>query len=496
MNTAIKTKQLLVTLPKFLRAGQLTGIVATVLCGLFLLAPGAAAADRTSVDAATGSSQSMALTAVGQVNFMLGKAYVEAPGQSREALSVGSSVRAGDRITTGSNGHVHIQFEDNAFVSVRPNSRLEIIKYHFNREHPEQSSVKFDLQEGVTRAISGTAAKSAREQFRLNTPIAAIGVRGTDFVVSATDSTVRALVNEGVIVMAPFSAECRADGFGPCGTNAVELAGESMQILEQNGIAALPQLLPASEASSLNGEVAIASVNATVNNEETTAEQGVFRDVVTLTKATTETGGIVAISRPPQVPVSPGTPESEPELPTVPDFTPTAPVTVVAVSSQQLVWGRYADVANPMDLMTLSFSEASVNRKVTVGNLETALFRSEPANPRVEKGLGVVSFQLNSAQASYDSASGIVAMQVTGGSLAIDFQESNFATELNLNHDLTGAIDFVANGRLFDGGYFHNTTDTQRIAGAVSLDGTEAGYFFERQLEAGNIKGLTLWDSN
>jgi len=267
-----------------------------------------------------------------------------------------------------------------------------------------------------------------------------------------------------------------------------------MQILEQNGIAALPQLLPASEASSLKGEVAIASVNAAVNNEETTAEQGVFRDVVTLTKATTETGGIVAISRPPQVPVSPDPPE--PEVPTVPDFTPAAPVTVVAVSSQQLVWGRYADVANPMDLMTLSFSEASANRKVTVGNLETALFRSEPANPRVEKGLGIVSFQLNSAQASYDSASGIVAMQVTGGSLAIDFQENNFATELNLNHDLTGAIDFVANGRLFDGGYFHNRTDSQHIAGAVSLDGTEAGYYFERQLEAGNIKGLTLWDSN
>lgn len=179
----------------------------------------------------------------------------------------------------------------------------------------------------------------------------------------------------------------------------------------------------------------------------------------------------------------------------MPDFTPTEPVTAAAVSTQQLVWGRYAATANPQDLMTLSFAESSANRKVTVGNLEIGLFRDETSLKRLEKGLGVVSFQLNSAQAYYDSVSGVVAMQVNGGSLAIDFQGSNFATELNLNHPLTGSIDFVATGRLFSGGYFRNTAETQRIAGAVSFDGTEAGYFFERQLEFGNITGLTLWNS-
>ena len=82
-----------------------------------------------------------------------------------------------------------------------------------------------------------------------------------------------------------------------------------------------------------------------------------------------------------------------------------------------------------------------------------------------------------------------------GQSSYIDFQGSNFATELNLNHSLTGPIDFVATGLLFSDGYFHNTAETQRIAGAVSFDATEAGYFFERQLEFGNITGLTLWNS-
>ena len=86
-------------------------------------------------------------------------------------------------------------------------------------------------------------------------------------------------------------------------------------------------------------------------------------------------------------------------------------------------------------------------------------------------------------------------MQVNGGKFDIDFQENRFATELYLNHDTTGPVDFIASGLLYDGGYFHSSSDTQRIAGAVSLDGTEAGYFFERQLQDGSISGLTLWDS-
>lgn len=45
----------------------------------------------------------------------------------------------------------------------------------------EQSLVRFRLDRGVARAISGAAAEGARERFRLNTPLVAIGVRGTDF---------------------------------------------------------------------------------------------------------------------------------------------------------------------------------------------------------------------------------------------------------------------------------------------------------------------------
>ena len=128
-----------------------------------------------------------------------------------------------------------------------------------------------------------------------------------------------------------------------------------------------------------------------------------------------------------------------------------------------------------------------------MGNTRYILFREEAGRTTVDRGLGPVSFALNSAQAFYDAGSGAVAMQVNGGKLAINFETNTFATELNLNHSATGKVDIMATGNVFDGGYFNSRSETQSVAGAVSVDGREAGYFFERQLESGGIQGLTLW---
>ena len=132
--------------------------------------------------------------AVGEVSLVLGKAYRISHFGERARIVLGSQIGVGDQIDTHSNGHVHVRFVDEALVSVRPNSLLKVQRYEYDSASPAQSTVRFDLQEGVTRAISGEAAKAARDRFRLNTPIAAIGVRGTDFVVSAAAGITRALV--------------------------------------------------------------------------------------------------------------------------------------------------------------------------------------------------------------------------------------------------------------------------------------------------------------
>ena len=438
--------------------------------------------------------------AVGEISLVLGKAYLQRPGSRRSRIQVGSKVHVSDKIATEGNGHVHIRFIDQALVSVRPGSRLLIERYDFNAQHPERSLVKFNLIEGVTRAISGEAAKAARDRFRLNTPIAAIGVRGTDFVVSTNEQSVRALVNEGVIVMTPFSSECTPGSFGPCSVNGVELASNSLQIIELDGASGAPQLLPAPheiDPALMLQEVqlALSSAENSVDDKESSNEA--YLESVTTVKVNAEIASAVAVTTaPPPTPAPVPAPVPTPvPTPTAPDFTPELPVEDVVLASRQLVWGRFGNGLGEQERITMPIAQAQSGRDVTIGNFDYLLYRAGNGVKEVDRGLGAVSFALDSAQAFYHSESGVVAMQVDGGSLDIDFELNRFATELNLAHSLTGNVNFSADGNLFNGGYFNSRDGSQRIAGSVSLDGTEAGYFFERDVLEGSVKGLTLWNS-
>ena len=154
---------------------------------------------------------------VGSVSFVIGRANVQRAGEVLP-LSSGTSLKVGDHLVTPANGHVHVRFIDGALVSLRPASSLRIYEYKFDAQNPAASSVKFELDQGIVRAISGQAVEAAKDKFRLNTPLAAIGVKGTDFVVEANKSRVNAIVNQGAIVLSPFDAQCRSDALGPCST--------------------------------------------------------------------------------------------------------------------------------------------------------------------------------------------------------------------------------------------------------------------------------------
>lgn len=466
---------------------------------------------------------------IGTISLTLGRSFIESNDNNRERIRSGMVVRQADRIVTESNGHVHIQFIDEALVSVRPNSELEILAYVYNPDDPQKSSVKFNLLEGTARAVSGNAAEAARNRFRLNTPIAAIGVRGTDFVVTTTATLVTVVVNEGAVVVAPYSDECIAQGFGPCSTNAVELTADSLQIIEFNSNMALPRLVPLvvreespeqlqDAASDISEQAAVAEATGDEEDQKATSKEVVLESVTsvgvaddaaaddaaddaadvatvddsaagntTAANLVTETANVVAANSQTQEIVPPAYQTG---------YTPVTQVAVVEAKQRQLVWGRYGDGKGDLERITLPYDEASNGREITVGsNFEYYLFRPEDGEKQLPKELGAIGFTLNSAQAYYSNETGIFAVAVSGGNLAIDFQENLFSTSLNLNHASFGDLNFEASGRLYDGGFFHSRNDSQRIAGAVSLDGQEAGYFFNLLQSHGTIQGLTLWNA-
>ncbi|MBK9684458.1 MAG: hypothetical protein IPO59_14675 [Betaproteobacteria bacterium] len=110
-------------------------------------------------------------------------------------------------------------------------------------------------------------------------------------------------------------------------------------------------------------------------------------------------------------------------------------------------------------------------------------------------GDGQVDFRLTRGQATYESAGTVEAATINGGTLSLDFTRRTFATALALSAPSVGAAELRMAGDVRADGTFavRDLDSRQYVAGAVSLDGKEAGYLFERGAGAGLFRGKTLW---
>lgn len=93
-------------------------------------------------------------------------------------LKTGEPIRSGDRVMTGAGGMVELRFVDGAVITLRPQTELVIDDYRFEADS-ERSF--FSLVRGAVHAISGSIGKRNRDDFRLQTPTAIVGIRGTEF---------------------------------------------------------------------------------------------------------------------------------------------------------------------------------------------------------------------------------------------------------------------------------------------------------------------------
>lgn len=433
---------------------------------------------------------STAAPAVGAVTLSLGKAVIiDAAGQST-AVRKGSSIHPGDRVETAEGGHVHIRFVDGALVSVRPTSRLEVEEYQYNAQQVDKSLVRFRLDQGVARAISGAAAEGARERFRLNTPLVAIGVRGTDFVVRADSSQTLASVNQGAIVMAPFGDGCQMQATGPCSSGSAKLltaAMGNMQVEYRNHFAQ-PQIKPVGTmfAGEVSGQTVVASASSSSPDQQVLRESRKSDDTVTM--ALLQGGGqqadgvIKTEPKPPTVPVVP-------TIPSPPPFVPS--------ESDPLVWGRFSGtVAVANDISVGAGSGLLKGKTALVTDDRYVLYQAEGRSDFLLNQQGTLNFGLQQSQASFTAAGGAVqAASVLGGSLQINFGSQQFNTSLNVSSVPTGVVGVQASGYFgANTGIFYTADDLSTVVkGAVSWDAKSAGYFFQKAAAGGSLSGITLW---
>jgi hypothetical protein len=409
--------------------------------------------------------------AVGEITLAVGPVVKTSADGTPETVQRGSKVMPGDRLDTAEGGMVHVRFIDGALVSLRPGSRLWVQDYRYDPQQVANSLVRFRLDKGVARAISGAAAEGAKERFRLNTPLVAIGVRGTDFVVRTSEEATSAAVNQGAIVMAPFDAGCLAQALGPCTSPGAKLLSADMGrlLVEFRPQLTQPEIRPAQALAAAKPDSADASAGANQvgaagparaapPGADEAVAAGLVKDLV----------ASVAIS--PEV--SPGTPAPPP----------------------QLMWGRWADASLFAADISVPREQAREGRAVTVGDSQYILYRAENGASSMAPGLGAYDFALQQSQAQFNLAGQAMAAAVQSGQLHMDFANRSFNTSLSVSSAPTGVVGIAGSGFIRDDGVFvDRKTAGTAIAGAAALDGKTAGYLFEKAAAGGTLTGITTW---
>lgn len=118
----------------------------------------------------------------GTVDDVAGSATVTGADGSSASINNGMKIYELDTIKTGADGEVHIVTEDGALLALRPNSEFRIDAYKAQGGSDDKSFLS--LVVGGLRSITGWIGGTNHDAYRISTPTATIGVRGTDHEVT------------------------------------------------------------------------------------------------------------------------------------------------------------------------------------------------------------------------------------------------------------------------------------------------------------------------
>lgn len=113
--------------------------------------------------------------------FARGQLSVRTVSGAQRPLQSGATVNEGETLITGRDGVAVLAFPDNSRVTVQPGSQLVIRRYRYNEAEPSAGESVLELVRGGLRAVSGLIGKFAPKSYRVETPVATIGIRGTGF---------------------------------------------------------------------------------------------------------------------------------------------------------------------------------------------------------------------------------------------------------------------------------------------------------------------------
>lgn len=409
---------------------------------------------------------------VAEVLFLSGQSRWSADGIRAQTLQKGMQLPESARIETGEDGYVYLGTLDQGFLVLRPRTVARIARYQ--ADIGGRVEIRLELEKGVARVVSGKAAQTQPQGFRMETPLAVIGVRGTDFSVLANNELTQVSVRSGGVVVSPLSDACRPGESGPCnGGQAAELyAHDRGQIIEvRRGAAQAIRLEPAGGG----GPDSVAPPAGEENRQLERSRSGgsaVIPARLAETQAETQAENSIT--------------QTISAAEALPPATPPAP---------SIFWGRWAGVA-ASDVEAYSALNDHGRRATVAMNSWFAVtrLRELPVLPQE----GVMSLSLAEAQALIVNQQGYILApaQVTGGQLTLDFGLARFHTTLatqggGYTAELRAAGIINRDGT-FDSQWLAGSNGT--VKGAIAAEALQAAYLFQQPLGGGaQATGVASW---
>jgi len=117
---------------------------------------------------------------VGEVTYSRGVGFAQLPGASPRTLGAGLPLMQGDRLTTAAGASAILKLSDGTRMTLRPQTELVLEQFRFSPDAPDNNML-LQLLRGGLRTLTGLVSKNNDKAARIRTPVATIGIRGTDF---------------------------------------------------------------------------------------------------------------------------------------------------------------------------------------------------------------------------------------------------------------------------------------------------------------------------
>ncbi len=144
------------------------------------------------------SEDANALDRIGVASVVKNEVSGTISGNTR-VIGIGAQIFQNEVVTTGPNSSAQLLFRDQTTLTIGADARISLDRFVYNPQ-TRAGDIVINIAEGAFRFVSGNALSTS---YRINTPKASIGVRGTvveGYVNTATGQVVIIVVEGSIVV--------------------------------------------------------------------------------------------------------------------------------------------------------------------------------------------------------------------------------------------------------------------------------------------------------